>query len=116
MISIPLSLAIGLFILDSFGFTINQLSIVGFVVALVYWLMTALLLLKILNDTYAMAIQREKQQWLQQNKLAWLYWVVPRHYIFAFLPLVFLPEGAGDFIRSLPAQLLQQCLPLCLYH
>src|ERR1044072_6625479 len=23
--------------------------------------------------------------------------------IFAFLPLMFLPEGAGDFIRSLPA-------------
>jgi len=34
MISIPLSLAIGLAFLNIFGFTINQLSIVGLVVAL----------------------------------------------------------------------------------
>src|SRR5262249_54837661 len=34
MISIPLSLAIGLFLLDLFHITINQLSIVGMVVAL----------------------------------------------------------------------------------
>src|SRR5690606_25908158 len=34
MISIPLSLAIGLFMLDTFGYTINQLSIVGLIVAL----------------------------------------------------------------------------------
>jgi len=34
MVSIPLSLAIGLFLLDMFGITINQLSIVGMVVAL----------------------------------------------------------------------------------
>ncbi len=34
MISIPLSLAIGLALLDLFGFSINQLSIVGLVVAL----------------------------------------------------------------------------------
>src|ERR1700744_559338 len=27
----------------------------------------------------------------------------PATLIFAFLPLMFLPEGAGDFIRSLPA-------------
>jgi len=40
--SIPLSLAIGLFMLDLFGFTINQLSYVGLVVALGYWWMTAL--------------------------------------------------------------------------
>ncbi len=34
MISIPLSLAIGLALLGAFGFSINQLSIVGFIVAL----------------------------------------------------------------------------------
>ncbi|MFN8888622.1 MAG: efflux RND transporter permease subunit, partial [Cyclobacteriaceae bacterium] len=34
MISIPLSIFTGLFLLDSFGFTINQLSIVGLIVAL----------------------------------------------------------------------------------
>jgi len=32
MISIPLSIAIGLFLLDSFGYTINQLSIVGLII------------------------------------------------------------------------------------
>jgi multidrug efflux pump subunit AcrB len=34
MISIPLSLSIGLFMLDLLGYTLNQLSIVGMVVAL----------------------------------------------------------------------------------
>ena len=30
--------------------------------------------------------------------------------IFAFLPLMFLPEGAGDFIRSLPAAVVTTVL------
>lgn len=41
MISIPLSLAIGLILLNALGFGLNQLSIVGLVVALGLWWMTA---------------------------------------------------------------------------
>ncbi len=40
MISIPLSLALGLIALNLLGYSLNQLCIVGLVVALDYWSMT----------------------------------------------------------------------------
>ena len=55
------------------GFTINQLSIVGFVVALGLLVDDRLLWLKILNVICVWVIPDEKQQWLPQNRLAWLY-------------------------------------------
>ncbi|WP_254562360.1 efflux RND transporter permease subunit [Dyadobacter diqingensis] len=102
MISIPLSLAIGLAAIDFLGFSINQLSIVGLIVAL-----------GILVDDSIVVVENI-ERWMRdghpkreaavkaskQITLAVIGCTVTL--VLAFLPLNFLPEASGDFIRSLP--------------
>jgi multidrug efflux pump subunit AcrB len=102
MISIPLSLAIGLAALDYLGFSINQLSIVGLIVALGILVDDSIVVVenieRWMRDGYAKreaAIKATKQ-----ITLAVIGCTVTL--ILAFLPLNFLPENSGEFIRSMP--------------
>ncbi len=110
MISIPLSLAIGLTALDLLGYNINQLSIVGMIVALGILVDDSIVVVenieRFLRNGYsrrAAAIQATKQISLAVVGCTVLL-------IFAFLPLVFLPEAAGAFIRSLPMAVITSVL------
>lgn len=102
MVSIPLSLAIGLAALDFFGFSINQLSIVGLIVALGILVDDSIVVVenieRWMRDGYPKreaAIKATKQ-----ITLAVIGCTVTL--VLAFLPLNFLPESSGQFIRSLP--------------
>ncbi|HPH45953.1 MAG TPA: efflux RND transporter permease subunit, partial [Chryseolinea sp.] len=102
MISIPLSIFTGLFLLDITGFTINQLSIVGLIVALGILVDDSIVVIENI-ERYLRAGRSKKDAAIQatgQIGLAVVGCTVTL--ILAFLPLVFLPESAGDFIRSLP--------------
>lgn len=110
MISIPLSLSIGLALLNLFGYTINQLSIVGLVVALGLLVDDSIVVVenieRFLRNGYtrkAAAIEATKQIGLAVVGCT-------ATLIFAFLPIVFLPEGSGDFIRSLPIAVITTVL------
>lgn len=102
MISIPLSIFTGLFLLDFFGFTINQLSIVGLIVALGILVDDSIVVIENI-ERYLRAGRSKKEAAIQATKQIGLAVVgCTVTLILAFLPLVFLPETAGDFIRSLP--------------
>lgn len=102
MISIPLSIFTGLFLLDFFGFTINQLSIVGLIVALGILVDDSIVVIENI-ERYLRAGRSTKDAAIQATKQIGLAVVgCTITLILAFLPLVFLPEQAGDFIRSLP--------------
>ena len=102
MVSIPLSLAIGLFALGAAGFSVNQLSIVGFVLAL-----------GLLVDDSVVVVENITRH-LREGKTARDAAIDATRQItvsvlgctatliFAFIPLLALPGGAGQFIRSLP--------------
>lgn len=110
MISIPLSLAIGIVLLNVLGFNLNQLSIVGLVVAL-----------GLLVDDSIVVVENI-ERWMREGHtrleatikatkqigLAVLGCTVAL--IIAFMPLVFLPEAPGDFIRSLPMGVITSVL------
>ncbi|AUD05215.1 efflux RND transporter permease subunit [Spirosoma pollinicola] len=102
MISIPLSLSIGLSLLNAFGYSINQLSIVGLIVALGILVDDSIVVVenieRYLRDGYSKKEAAIKAT--SQITLAVVGCTVTL--ILAFLPLLFLPEGSGDFIRSLP--------------
>ncbi|GAB3555649.1 efflux RND transporter permease subunit [Spirosoma fluminis] len=102
MISIPLSLAIGLSLLNAFGYSINQLSIVGLIVALGILVDDSIVVVenieRYLREGYSKREAAIKAT--SQITLAVIGCTVTL--ILAFLPLLFLPEGSGDFIRSLP--------------
>ncbi|RRB04016.1 efflux RND transporter permease subunit [Larkinella rosea] len=110
MISIPLSLSIGLSLLNMFGFSINQLSIVGLIVALGILVDDSIVVVenieRYLRDGFSKrdaAIRATKQ-----ITLAVIGCTVTL--ILAFLPLMFLPEASGDFIRSLPTAVVTTIL------
>ncbi|MEQ8685593.1 MAG: efflux RND transporter permease subunit [Imperialibacter sp.] len=102
MVSIPLSLAIGLFMLDMLGYTINQLSIVGLIVALGILVDDSIVVVENI-ERYLREGYGKKEAAIEATKQIGLAVVgCTATLIFAFLPLLFLPEAAGDFIRNLP--------------
>ncbi len=102
MISIPLSLAMGLAAIDYLGFSINQLSIVGLIVSLGILVDDSIVVVenieRWMRDGYPKREAAVKAT--KQITLAVIGCTVTL--VLAFLPLNFLPEASGDFIRSLP--------------
>src|SRR6185503_12741195 len=110
MISIPLSLAIGLFFLDIFHITINQLSIVGMVVALGLLVDDSIVVVENIERYLRMGYGRKEAAMAATKQIGLAVIGCTITLIFAFLPLMFLPEGAGYFIRSLPAAVVTTVL------
>jgi multidrug efflux pump subunit AcrB len=110
MISIPLSLAIGLFLLDLFGITINQLSIVGLIVALGLLVDDSIVVVENIERYLRMGYSKKEAAMKATKQIGLAVIGCTATLIFAFLPLMFLPEGAGDFIRSLPAAVVSTVL------
>jgi multidrug efflux pump subunit AcrB len=110
MISIPLSIAIGLFMFDSLGFTINQLSIVGLVVALGLLVDDSIVVVENIERFLREGYSRVDAAMEATKQIGLAVIGCTATLIFAFLPLVFLPEGPGDFIRSLPMAVLTTVL------
>ncbi|TDB64078.1 efflux RND transporter permease subunit [Arundinibacter roseus] len=102
MISIPLSLAIGLAAIDYLGFSINQLSIVGLIVALGILVDDSIVVVENIERWMREGYPRREAaiKATRQITLAVIGCTVTL--VLAFLPLNFLPEASGDFIRSLP--------------
>ena len=110
MISIPLSLAIGLFLLDLFHFTINQLSIVGMVVALGLLVDDSIVVVENIERYLRLGYSKREAAMAATRQIGPAVIGCTATLIFAFLPLMFLPESAGDFIRSLPAAVVTTVL------
>ncbi len=106
MFSIPMSLALGVFMLDNAGFTLNQLSIAGFVLSLGLLVDDSIVVV----ENIARHLRMGKKpvdaaiEGTKQISLAVLGCTATL--MLAFLPLMFLPEGAGAFTRSLPTAVL----------
>lgn len=110
MISIPLSLALGLIALNALGYSLNQLSIVGLVVAL-----------GLLVDDSIVVVENI-ERWLREGhsikdavlkgtrQIGVAVVGCTATLVIAFLPLAFLPDVAGDFIRSLPMAVMTSVL------
>jgi multidrug efflux pump subunit AcrB len=106
MVSIPLSLAIGLAALYLAGFSLNQLSIAGFVVALGLRVDDSIVVVENIARNVRQGMPR-LQAAIAATDQIWLAVLgCTATLLLAFVPLLFLPEGAGDFIRSLPAAVL----------
>ena len=102
MISIPLSLAIGIVLLQLFGFNLNQLSIVGLVVALGLLVDDSIVVVENIERWMLEGHSRMDATLKATNQIGMAVVGCTVILIIAFMPLVFLPEGSGDFIRSLP--------------
>ncbi|MET7258603.1 efflux RND transporter permease subunit [Dyadobacter fermentans] len=106
MISIPLSLAIGLTMMNLLGYNINQLSIVGMIVALGILVDDSIVVVENIERYLRMGYGKVQAAIQASSQIGLAVVGCTILLIFAFLPLVFLPEGAGDFIRSLPMSVI----------
>lgn len=102
MISIPLSLAIGIVLLDMLGYTLNQLSIVGLVVALGLLVDDSIVVVENIERWMRQGFSRLEATIKATKQIGLAVIGCTVTLIIAFLPLVFMPEAAGDFIRGLP--------------
>ncbi len=102
MVSIPLSLLMGLFMMDSFGFNINGLSIVGFVIALGLLVDDSIVVVENISRFLRMGYTPVKAAVEATKQISAAVLGATATLIFAFLPMLFLPGGSGKYIRSLP--------------
>jgi multidrug efflux pump subunit AcrB len=102
MISIPLSLAIGIVLLNLMGYNLNQLSIVGLVVALGLLVDDSIVVVENIERWLRDGHSRLEATLKATQQIGLAVVGCTATLIIAFLPLVFMPEAAGDFIRSLP--------------
>lgn len=110
MISIPLSLAIGLVLLNLMGFTLNQLSIVGLVVALGLLVDDSIVVVENIERWLLDGHSRRDAAIGATKQITLAVVGCTATLIIAFMPLVFLPEGSGDFIRGLPMAVISAVL------
>jgi multidrug efflux pump subunit AcrB len=103
MVSIPLSLAMGMSMLYFAGFSLNQLSIAGFVLALGLLVDDSIVVVENIARFMRQGYSRTQAAIKATNQIYLAVLGCTATLLLAFLPLFFLPEGAGKFIRSLPA-------------
>ena len=110
MISIPLSLALGLIALNILGFSLNQLSIVGLVVALGLLVDDSIVVVENI-ERWLREGHTRKDAILKGTKQIGVAVVgCTATLVIAFLPLAFLPDVAGEFMRSLPMAVITSVL------
>ncbi|MCX5767781.1 MAG: efflux RND transporter permease subunit [Gemmatimonadetes bacterium] len=103
MVSIPLSLAIGITLLKLTGFSINQISISGFVVALGLLVDDSIVVVENISRFLREGYSRAEAAIAATQQIFVAVLGTTATLVFAFVPILMLPEGAGEFIRGLPA-------------
>ncbi len=102
MLAIPLSILMGIFLLDIFGYGIQQLSIAGLVIALGLLVDNAIVVTENITrfqkegyDSYDAASKATSQ-------IGWAIISSTVTTVLAFIPLLMISDVTGDFIRSMP--------------
>lgn len=106
MIAIPLSLGIGIVALNLFGYSLNQLSIVGFVVALGLVVDDSIVVVENIERWMREGYSRLESAIKGTEQIALAVVGCTATLVIAFLPLMFMPEMAGEFIRSMPTAVI----------
>jgi multidrug efflux pump subunit AcrB len=102
MISIPLSVSIGLVMLNLLGYSLTQVTIVGLVVALGLLVDDGIVVVENIERWLRDGYSRTEAALNATKQIGLAVIGCTATLIIAFLPLIFLPGGSGDFIRGLP--------------
>jgi multidrug efflux pump subunit AcrB len=103
MVSIPLSLAIGVALLYFTGFSINQLSIVGFVIALGLLVDDSIVVVENIARFLRAGHSRDEAAIRATRQITVAVLGCTATLVAAFIPIFMLPGNAGKYIASLPA-------------
>lgn len=106
MVSIPLSLAMGIVLLNFFGFSLNQLSIVGLVVSLGLLVDDSIVVVENIERWMRNGYNRLQASLKATKQIGLAVLGCTATLVIAFMPLMFMPEASGEFIRSLPVAVI----------
>ena len=106
MVSIPLSLAMGITLLGLTGFTVNQLSIVGAVIALGLLVDDSIVVVENITRFVREGRSRFEAAVEATKQIGVAVVGATATLVLAFLPLLLLPGGPGMYIRSLPVAVI----------
>lgn len=106
MISIPLSLLMGLTVMQWTGFSLNQLTIVGMVIALGLLVDDSIVVVENIARFRRQGFSRVEAA-IAATKQIWVAVLgATATLVAAFVPLLLLPGGPGRFIRVMPATVM----------
>jgi multidrug efflux pump subunit AcrB len=102
MMSIPFSIIIGLGIVGMAGFAIEQISIAALVVALGLLVDNSIVMVENVDRYLSKGYLPREAAIEGVSEIGWPVVSATITTLLAFIPIVLLPDKAGDFIRSLP--------------
>lgn len=106
MVAIPLSLALGLVGLNFFNISLNQMSIVGLIVALSLLVDDSIVVIENIGRWLREGHSKRETAVMATQQIGLAVLGCTATLIIAFLPLVFLPGGPGEFTRGLPLAII----------
>jgi multidrug efflux pump subunit AcrB len=106
IIAIPLSIIIGLAIVDYSGFGLQQISIAGLVVALGLLVDNSIVMVENINRHISKGLKPRDASLKAASEIGWPIISATITTVLAFVPIAMMPDKAGEFIKSLPLTII----------
>lgn len=106
MLAIPFSILIGLWVVDGFGFGLQQMSIAGLVVALGLLVDNSIAIMENIERFLSQGHSREQAAIKGTQQLIAPMASATLTTILAFIPIVMMPDTTGAFIKALPTTVI----------
>lgn len=110
MLAIPLSILVGLFVVDRSGFALQQMSIAGLVVALGLLVDNSIAIIENIERYLAQGYSRREAAIKGADQLKAPITSATLTTVLAFVPIVTMPGTTGAFIRALPVTVIATLL------
>lgn len=110
MLAIPLSILIAIFVLDTTGYGLQQISIVGLVIALGLIVDDAIVITENVARYQRKGLSAMEAALKGTDEVGWAVVSTSVTSILAFLPIVLVQSNSGDFIRSMPLTVIYALL------
>lgn len=102
MLAIPISILIGLFLLDLSNYGLQQMTIAGLVIALGLLVDNAIVVTENITRYMNKGLQPVEASVKGTSEIAWAVTSATATTLLAFVPLMMIGDVTGDFIRSMP--------------
>lgn len=106
ILAIPFSILIGLGFVDLSGYGLQQISIAALVVALGLLVDNSIVMVENIDRFVSLGHPPKEAAAKGASQIAWPVVTATLTTLLAFIPIILMPDKAGDFIRSLPVTIL----------
>lgn len=106
IIAIPLSIIMGLFFVDMFGYGLEQISIAGLVVALGLLVDNSIVMVENINRYRDLGYSPGEAAIKGAAEIGWPIASATATTVLAFVPIIMMPDASGEFIKTLPLTII----------